>query len=74
MGLPQKVLKDIVVFDKQGSQLLRTGIELPANQNVILKGIGKEIDYQIFVNYLSQLINRALVLNLFHFYILINQC
>ena len=69
MGLPQKVLKDIVVFDKQGSQLLRTGIELPANQNVILKGIGKEIDYQIFVNYLSQLINGALVLNLFHYYL-----
>ena len=49
MGLPQKVLKDIVVFDKQRSQLLRTGIELPANQNVIHKGICKEIDYQIFV-------------------------
>ena len=69
MGLPQKVLKDIVVFDKQRSQLLRTGIELPANQNVIHKRICKEIDYQIFVYYLSQLINGALVLNLFHYYL-----
>ena len=69
MVLPQKVLKDIVVFNKQRSQLLRTGIELPANQNVILKRIGKEIDYQIFVYYLSQLINRPLVLNLFHYYL-----